>query len=75
LSWGPKEDTLEPYAENDWMGQDIERMAVRNQTLDPQSMDELQKAIDLSMALKESAGMNPQAMIMAAVRAFEHVNA
>jgi hypothetical protein len=76
LSWGPKEDTPEPfYAENDWMGQDIERMAVRNQTLDPQSMDELQKAIDLSMALKESAAMNPQVTVMAAVRAIEHVNA
>jgi hypothetical protein len=76
LSWGPKEGTPEPFcAENDWMGQDIERMAVRNQTLDPQSMDELQQAIHLSMALKEAAGMNPQMIIMAAVRAIEHVNA
>lgn len=76
MSWGPKEDTPEPFrAENDWMGQDIERMPIRNQSLDPQSMDELQEAITLSTELKDAAKTSPPATLMAAVRGIEHVNA
>lgn len=74
MSWGPKEDIIPDHFEprNDWMGQDIERMPARNQTLDSESVDALQEAIALSAALKDAA--SPRDTVMAAVRALEHVN-
>jgi hypothetical protein len=74
-SWGPKADVDIPdhfEPRNDWMGQDIERMLVRDQALDSESVADLQEAITLSAALKEAA--SPQDTVMAAVRALEHVN-
>lgn len=74
MSWGPKEDIAPDYFEprNDRMGQDIERMPARNQTLDSESVVALQEAIALSAALKDAA--SPRDTVMAAVRALEHVN-
>lgn len=73
LSWGPKEDIPDHFEpRNDWMGQDIERMSVRDQTLDSASVADLQEAITLSAALKDAA--SPQDTVMAAVRALEYVN-
>jgi hypothetical protein len=73
-SWGPKDDIPEPYyPQNDWMGRDIGKMSGSNRTLDSRSMHDLQDAIDMSTAL--APGANPQATVMAAVRAIEHVNA
>jgi hypothetical protein len=73
FSWGPKEDIPDRFEpRNDWMGQDIERMSVRDQTLDSESVAGLQEAITLSAALKDAA--SPQDTVMAAVRALEHVN-
>ena len=75
LSWGPKEYMPEPYyAQNDWMGRDIGRMSRTNQTLDTQSIHDLQDAIGMSSALKAASGESPQTVVMAAVRAIEHVN-
>ncbi|RFZ48540.1 hypothetical protein MSS2_04707 [Mycobacterium marinum] len=76
MSWGAQEDIPEPFRpEADWMGQDIERMPARNQTLDEKSLDDLQGAISLSAGLKDASELSPQATVMAAVRAIEYVNA
>ena len=76
FSWGPKEDIPEPYyPENDWMGRDIARMSRANRSLDSQSLHDLQDAIGMSTTLKIAADESPQATVMAAVRAIEHVNA
>ena len=76
FSWGPKEDTSEPYyPQNDWMGRDVGRMSKLNRSLGVQSMRDLQDAIGMSTALKAAAEESPQAIVMAAVRAVEHVNA
>jgi hypothetical protein len=73
MSWGSKEDIPDHFEpRNDRMGQDIERMPVRNQTIDSKSVDGLQEAITLSAALKDAA--SPRDTVMAAVRALEHVN-
>lgn len=73
LSWGPKEHASEIFrAENDWMGQDIERMPVRDQTLGEQSLDALRETITLSDALKSTT--SPRDTVMTAVRALEYVN-
>jgi hypothetical protein len=76
FSWGPKEDIPEPYyPQNDWMGRDIGRMLRGNRSLDSQSIHDLQDAIGMSTTLKIAADESPQATVMAAVRAIEHVNA
>lgn len=75
-SWGPKDDVrYHPYyPENDRLGRDIERMQYRSYELTAQSIHALQDAIDLLAALKLSSKEGPQATVMAAVRAVEHVN-
>lgn len=76
FSWGPKEDIPEPYySQNDWMGRDIGRMSRGNRSLDSQSIHDLQDAIGMSTTLKVASDESPQATVMAAVRAIEHVNA
>ena len=76
LSWGPKEDIPEMYyPQNDRMGRDIELMSPNNRSLDAQSLHDLQDAIGMSTTLKMAADESPQATVMAAVRAIEHVNA
>lgn len=74
MSWGPKEDIVPDHFEprNDWLGQDIERMPARNQTLDSESLDALREAIALSTQLKDAD--SPRDTVMAAVRALEYVN-
>lgn len=74
FSWGLQPEDIPDHFEprNDWMGQDIERMSVRDQTLDSESVADLQEAITLSAALKDAA--SPRDTVMAAVRALEHVN-
>jgi hypothetical protein len=73
-SWGRKDDIPDHYyPQNDWMGRDIERMSGSNQTLDSQSIHNLQDAIRMSTALKSA--IDPETTVMAAVRAIEHVNA
>ncbi|RFZ04400.1 hypothetical protein MML61_10060 [Mycobacterium marinum] len=75
MSWGPKEDIPELYVPRiDRLSQDIERMPGRNETLDPQSIDDLQEAISLSAGVKSAPEISPRATVMAAVRAIEHVN-
>ncbi|SPM32356.1 hypothetical protein MRAB57_154, partial [Mycobacterium rhizamassiliense] len=74
-SWGPKENVEEPYyPQNDRLGRDIERMERRSSSLTAQSIHALQDAIDLTAALKAASDQGPQATVMAAVRAIEHVN-
>jgi hypothetical protein len=76
MSWGEKEDLPEPFnAYNDWMGRDIDRMSHGNRTLDARSLTDLQDAIGMSTTLKLAVDESPQATVMAAVRAIEHVNA
>lgn len=76
FSWGSKEEIRDPYyPQNDWMGRDIGRMSRANQSLDSQSIHDLQDAIGMSNTLKVASGESPQATVMAAVRAIEHVNA
>lgn len=76
FSWGPKEYIPEPYyAQNDRLSRDIGRMSQSNQTLDAQSIHDLQDAIGMSTALKAADDESPQAVVMASVRAIEHVNA
>jgi len=76
FSWGLKEDVEDPYyPQNDWMGRDIDRMSRSASRLDSQSIDTLEEAIGLSTALKAASDESPQATVMAAVRAIEHVNA
>ena len=77
LSWGPKEYNSEQtfYAQNDRMHRDIRRMARTNQNLDARSIDDLQDAIGMSTALKAADDESPQAVVMASVRAIEHMNA
>ena len=49
FSWGPKEYVPEPYyAQNDRLSRDISRMSQSNQTLDAQSIHDLQDAIGMS---------------------------
>lgn len=74
-SWGPKEYPPEPYyPQNDRFARDVRRMSQSNQMLDAQSMHDLQGAIGMSSALKAANDESPQAVVMAAVRAIEHVN-
>jgi hypothetical protein len=56
------------------MGRDIERMVRSASSLTAQSIHALQDAIDLTAALKAASNEGPQATVMAAVRAMEHVN-
>ncbi|WP_163745869.1 hypothetical protein [Mycolicibacterium helvum] len=75
-SWGPKEERPEHYyPQNDWMARDLRRMARANQSLDPQSIHDLQDAMNMSTALKAASDESPQAVVMASVRAIEHMNA
>jgi hypothetical protein len=75
FSWGPAEDVEEPYyPQNDRLGRDIERMDRRLRSLTAQSVHTLQDAIDLTAALKAASDEGPQATVMAAVRAMEHVS-
>jgi hypothetical protein len=75
FSWGPKRDVEDRYyPQNDRMGQDIERMSRSARKLDAQSIDALQDAIGMSATLKTALHESPQATVMAAVRAIEHVN-
>jgi len=76
MSWGAKEDFPMPFNPyNDWMGRDIGKMASGNRTLDGRSLANLQEAIGMSTTLKLAVDESPQATVMAAVRAIEHVNA
>lgn len=75
-SWGPKEYGSEHYyPQNDWMDRDLRRMSRANQTLDPQSIHDLQEAMSMSTALKAASDESPHAVVMASVRAIEHMNA
>ncbi len=75
FSWGPKEYIPDRYyPQNDRLSRDIARMSRSNQTLDAQSMHDLQDAIGMSKALKAADDESPQAVVMASVRAIEHVN-
>jgi hypothetical protein len=75
FSWGPMEYIPEPYyAQNDRLSRDIGRMSQSNQTLDAQSIHDLQDAIGMSTALKAADDESPQAVVMASARAIEHVN-
>lgn len=76
FSWGPKEYMPERYyPQNDRLSRDIGRMSRSNQMLDAQSIHDLQDAIGMSTALKAADDESPQAVVMASVRAIEHVNA
>ena len=76
FSWGPKDDVTEPFQpRNDWMGRDIEKMARNNRFLGTHSVQELQDAMSMSVALKAASDESPRATVMTAVRAIEHVNA
>ncbi|BCI52216.1 hypothetical protein NIIDNTM18_14940 [Mycolicibacterium litorale] len=77
LSWGPKEHApgRTYYAQNDRLHRDIRRMARANQTLDARSIHDLQDAMAMSAALKVADKESPQAVVMASVRAIEHMNA
>ena len=76
LSWGPKEYRQEEYyPQNDRMSRDIRRMSRTNQNLDAQSIHDLQDAMGMSTALKAASDESPQAVVMASVRAIEHMNA
>ena len=76
FSWGPKHDVKDPYyPENDRMGRDIERMSRSARRLDAHSIHSLQAAIGMSTALKAASAESPEATVMAAVRAIEHINA
>jgi hypothetical protein len=76
FSWGPKEDVPEPYyAQNDRLMRDVSRMSQANQTLDARSIHDIQDAIGMSTALQAANDESPQAIVMASVRAIEHVNA
>ncbi|MGE2727005.1 hypothetical protein [Mycolicibacterium pulveris] len=75
FSWGPKEYTSEPYyPQNDRLSRDIRRMSQSNRTLDARSIHDLQDAIGMTTALKAADEESPQALVMASVRAIEHVN-
>ncbi|HTH90471.1 hypothetical protein [Mycobacterium sp.] len=75
FSWGPKEDMPEMfYADNDRMGRDIELMVLNNRLLNAESLHDIQGAIGMSTSLTLATAESPQATVMAAVRAIEHVN-
>jgi hypothetical protein len=75
FSWGLKEDVKDPYyPQNDRMGRDTEWMSHSARRLGSQSIDTLEDAIGMSTALKAASNESPQATVMAAVRAIEHVN-
>jgi hypothetical protein len=65
----------EYYPQNDHMCRDIRRMSGTNQNLDAQSMHDRQDAMGMSTALKAASEESPQAVVMASVRAIEHMNA
>ena len=75
FSWGDKHDMPEMfYPQNDWMGRDVAGMARSNRSLDIRSLNDLQDAIAMSTTLKIAYGEGPEAAVLAAVRAIEHVN-
>ena len=74
--WGSEDDIPPVFvAQNDRTGRDIEVMEPNNRRLNAQSLHDLQDAIGMSTALKTAVAESPQATVMAAVRAIEHVNA
>ena len=76
FGWGPKDypDDDIYHPQNDWMDRDIELMTRHGRSLNQQSMHDLQDALNMSGALKAATSSSPHAVVMAAVRAIEHVN-
>jgi hypothetical protein len=75
FSWGPRDHIPEPYyPQNDRLSRDVSRMSKCRQSLSIQSIHELQDAIAMSTALKAARDESPKAVVMASVRAIEHVN-
>jgi len=56
------------------MGRDIELMVLNNRLLNAESLHDIQGAIGMSTSLTLATAESPQATVMAAVRAIEHVN-
>jgi hypothetical protein len=76
FGWGPKDEFSDDmyYPQNDSMDRDIELMTRHGRTLTAQSMHDLRDALSMSAALKAAVADSPHAVVMAAVRAIEHVN-
>lgn len=73
--WGPKTTEIPHfYPQNDWMGRDISLMFRSGRHYDSAAGHRLHQAINMSTALKSAAKESPEAAVMAAVRAIEHVN-
>lgn len=76
LSWGPKEYIRDMYyAQNDRMARDVAAMSLNDRSIDAESMRDLQLATGMSTTLNLAWQESPQATVIAAVRAIEHVNA
>lgn len=75
LDWGPKEDIPDMYyPDHDRFGYDVEQMAPNKRTLDAGSLHDLEDVIAMDRTLSLAVREGPQATVMAAVRAIEHMN-
>jgi hypothetical protein len=74
LGWADEDPPPMYLASNDRTGRDIEVMALNERSLDAQKLQDLQDAISMSTTLKMATTEGPQAVVMTAVRAIEHVS-
>ena len=75
MSWGEKERYVHvPDKKTDSIGRHIEHMATAQRNVDSVSVERLKGALTLSKALKQAHEEGPEATVMMAVRAIEHVN-
>ncbi|WP_157108491.1 hypothetical protein [Aldersonia kunmingensis] len=74
LEWGPKTD-LAPtiFAENDYVADGLRALTAEGHLIGPEKARQLQPILNLAQAL-DTARSDPEAIVMAAVRAIEHCN-
>lgn len=73
--WGLKEPRPDPvYYQNDHFATDLARFTADGHLITAETAHQLQPALRLSSTLKDTSRADPEAIVMAAVRAIEHCN-
>ena len=73
--WGLKEPRPEPvFHQNDFVTTRLTEMAADGHVVTAPSAEQLQKVLRLQAALNSAPRSDPEAVVMAAVRAIEHCN-
>ncbi|MEV5834084.1 hypothetical protein [Nocardia sp. NPDC052112] len=75
LAWGPKQDR-EPtiFHENDYVADDLRMLNDEGHVITLETARRLQPVLQLAQALESASRSDPEAVVMAAVRAIEHCN-